>query len=167
MGSSLLTVLGYRHTNIVVYNTPQHFFLFRRPSHRASPWRALSTWSHSWKSYTHSFFNMMVSSHTAVTRRGHFLMKHFLTDCLAVVDQSPGLPVHLMSPPGIFFLLRMWRTVFGKHHWITLQTFVQGFWKQSEVWRQKFWSAHRQNWTAVFMWLAPVGVMCWDTLKHT
>jgi hypothetical protein len=98
------------------YNRLQCFSFFqRRPSHGASPSRAISTWSHSWNSFTHSLFNTMVLSHTAVTRRGHFLMKHFLADGLAVVDQSPGPHVHLISHPRNIFLLQsvkdcVWRT---------------------------------------------------------
>ena len=42
---------------------------------------------------------MMMLSHTAVTGRGHFLMKHFLADGLAMLGQSPGPHVHLMSHP--------------------------------------------------------------------
>jgi hypothetical protein len=117
-------------------------------------------------SYTHSLFNMMVLSYTAVTGRGHFLTKYFLADGLAVVDQSPGPHVHLMSHPRIFSFCRMWRTVFGGHLWITLQPFVQGVWKQSEIWRKECWSVFLQNWTDVFMWSASLGVLCWDALKH-
>ena len=81
------------------------FFFLRRPSHGASPRRALSTPSHTQKSYTLPLFNMTVRPHTAVTGRGHFLVKLFLADGMAVVDQSPGPHVHLTSHPRIFFLL--------------------------------------------------------------
>ena len=143
-------IWGTKNTHVIcedVHNSPKlsmwctigwqtHIAFMRKLSHGVSD--ISHVWSQSWKnSNCFSFSNRMACHLTGVTMCGHFLIKDFLADGMAVVDQSPVSHAPLVSWLGFFPV--------AVCEGLCLQNICGWHWKVSYRIFQTFWSVCRNG----------------------